>query len=1758
MSTFIEVKQGQPAQSQGANGEIQLRVISGRYFLFAKVNGIWKSIELVAGGLALAQAAGGIGGGAVASLTGTIDNLTVKNLKVDENFIDATGTSRPSFNVINHVVDDTQAHEDYIRNIGYDKMSGSLEITGHDGAQYNQDFLLRLFDSQTNYNAVYVKNPQGGANMQVGVNTTSVMTGTLHIGTSGNDFIVHHNGSVQIGQVFVEGDSGNVDTNAGSLTCSHITAWDIDTGHGANEVYPLNNLYITTAGFNESAYLTWANATDTAGNVRVQMPYDMNLKLVNDSIDDYKLAYNTGQHLTTTSNVIHSNLYLNDAHSSSEPPLHVNTAGYTKILLEDKANNESLVKINTGNDGDLNFETPNFKKVTVEDNTGFGSANFASGFTGAGWQVERDPLSNEYEATFDELTVRGTLSVYELLIQQIKATNGSLIIGSGDRVKEATRNDPENYWGLNYTFTVEDDSEPTSNSYNMANAGPSFAWDDGRFFIFGGGGGVDSWQANVINVIAHNIDNDGNNLWNEIYSTMVEGDMFQIYENANNYGWFKCYTAPTIHGTLANNSQLNARQVDGAFLGTGPNYSGGATHTFKFGGKAATVGHHVREGDLLLAQKWTGIGEQDPPFQPIIQSKIIVSHIANSDANLAPNQFRANVFSTQEQANTMLQNLPLDFVRVGNETDINRQGGIYLTSEDDGAPFIDIYDQVTSWNDWRDIAKTKARLGKLSGITYDSYDIGNTYGLFSSDVFLTGNITAKGGYIGNEDSGWRIDAYGIRNANSNAESRITIGDGYHASANTGFYVGGDGNFSLGDKLTWNAASNTLAVVGEAVIGLEQGQYPLEGMSNHWPMHMGDFIERGTELGWTCYEDTSNLHPNSFSSRSNLSVQDLHMSSTDQGTGFEGSIYIDSTGSGDPGVEWSTEDSFGGYYLKFDNDGGSKRSASWMIQSANSTNASGQMGTSQPVFKHSWSMYYRPRGANLGSNYWDIISRWNQNNDSYWPRLQAKNWHTGGTPKIRYWINAGDEFEDIACEMDTWCLLVWSVTVDDTAGGADKIELWNYSTANGLIDYRINESFSWDGFPFSETDGKNIWFNPQGGLKIDVSEIRHWNNRHLSNTDVAQIWAMPNGPSVTKVDGDSIVTGQLLSQNFSVDNGSRIDLKTGAMAMGGFSCATSNHLRFDPGSGSISIKCDNADLTGTFTFGSGENVQDEVNTAASDAANASSDAANASSDAANASSDASNASSEASNAQATAEQAASDASNAQATADQANSDAANASTAAADAASDAAQAAANAAANDVLLDAMSSDSQITPVEKLTGWPIYQTVLIEREEILLDADDYDLPSSDYYSSYNTLYTYVNTTTSTYSNMATTTNIVRATWDSAWDSYYNERTKLQSNIVQAAQAVANTANTYAQGYASDAANAAEAAANAEAQAQAAFSNAYTDTANTYNTDYTDTSNTTNWDLTQDYTNTSNTYNSNYTDTSNTYNETYTDTSNTENWNSTQDYTNTSNTYNSDYTDTTNTTNWNATQDYTNAANTYTQTYAGWQADGANTNTVVAAAYADYANAYADTINAYSQAISAGISTTATNAFDNVVSAWSFANSSAIGANAYADTQAAGANSVACSYSSGVGTGANSVACSYSSGVGAGANNYSDSSAAAAATAANTYACAHATIAGAMSTAANAYIFSSGVTTINGGNITTGTISADAVDATFISAQAAAINTLIANEIAASNIYGSYIAATQGTVGGFHLNSTTLQSADGKLKLVSTSGGAYIEVTV
>lgn len=92
-------------------------------------------------------------------------------------------------------------------------------------------------------------------------------------------------------------------------------------------------------------------------------------------------------------------------------------------------------------DSVFNFNTAGLTNVLYINTTSIRSANYISGFDPTN-QGDRgfaiDLINNRYVAEFDDLWVRGTMNVHEFVINQIRATNGSLWVSDAAKATSAS------------------------------------------------------------------------------------------------------------------------------------------------------------------------------------------------------------------------------------------------------------------------------------------------------------------------------------------------------------------------------------------------------------------------------------------------------------------------------------------------------------------------------------------------------------------------------------------------------------------------------------------------------------------------------------------------------------------------------------------------------------------------------------------------------------------------------------------------------------------------------------------------------------------------------------------------------------------------------------------------------------------------------------------------------------------------------------------------------------------------------------------------------------------------------------------------------------------------------------------------------------------------------------------------------------------------------------------------------------------------
>ncbi len=184
---------------------------------------------------------------------------------------------------------------------------------------------------------------------------------------------------------------------------------------------------------------------------------------------------------------------------------------------------------------------------------------------------------------------------------------------------------------------------------------------------------------------------------------------------------------------------------------------------------------------MIRAQRFTG--------NDIYKSDLVVSYSAGLNTFYAEPIALAN-------PSIDLPRPGYEYVRLGNVYDTTRQGAVYMTADDSGAPFMDVINGIDSFADFNTFATVKARLGNLSGITDTTVGLtGSTiYGLYTDSIYAKGNLVVGGTVntitlqpntiaIGKIAAAGANSAIKISNNGTAAESGIF---GYNSSGNEVF------------------------------------------------------------------------------------------------------------------------------------------------------------------------------------------------------------------------------------------------------------------------------------------------------------------------------------------------------------------------------------------------------------------------------------------------------------------------------------------------------------------------------------------------------------------------------------------------------------------------------------------------------------------------------------------------------------------------------------------------------------------------------------------------------------------------------------------------------------------------------------------------------------------------------------------------------------------------------------------------------------
>ena len=238
-----------------------------------------------------------------------------------------------------------------------------------------------------------------------------------------------------------------------------------------------------------------------------------------------------------------------------------------------------------------------------------------------------------------------------------------------------------------------------------------------------------------------------------------------------------------VNQTRATNGSVwvsSTGKIISASIGTAPSFS------LFFDTGSDMVGHGFREGDLIRAQRFQGTDS--------FQSDMMVVSVGGS----------GSLTAITTGSGTTPPSGGFEYVRIGNAYSSSRQGAVYMTADDNNAPYIDVIDGVASHSDFNANNNIKARLGKLNGISSTVFGNLSGYGLYSDNVYLEGGINSTFGAIG----GFGISATALSSSDntfilSSSEGNVAMKMGSTSNAmdissGTGIFMSGSGDFRVGN------------------------------------------------------------------------------------------------------------------------------------------------------------------------------------------------------------------------------------------------------------------------------------------------------------------------------------------------------------------------------------------------------------------------------------------------------------------------------------------------------------------------------------------------------------------------------------------------------------------------------------------------------------------------------------------------------------------------------------------------------------------------------------------------------------------------------------------------------------------------------------------------------------------------------------------------------------------------------------------------
>ena len=411
----------------------------------------------------------------------------------------------------------------------------------------------------------------------------------------------------------------------------------------------------------------------------------------------------------------------------------VNKQGDTALnALNARGDSHLQQDVYTGNDTGKITKEGQLQYLSAIIQQFLSSPTFVSGFLGEGFKIWVE--NGNWHIECDNLTVRQTMNIFELLIQKIRSVNGALVVSQSNGKLSAVEEVGTKYkltTGEEFPTFQEGDLVRCQTFAGYQGAGLTFDFTQFAKYDYSGG----AFDSSLIDVtpdsISFNLNDTGNSgfafyKFSESSPTPIEIPSFTLTLEGG-YPGMMAFAA----GLDSNDSPVDGV---GVLLQNGDNVipaikAAQGIHNF-----AITITGDSGHGDGKVTVKQKKAAGSAPNNSLV---KFYWVEVKAVDG--------ASFFADKAEFNGVVPAVGDEVVQMGNTKNPERQALIYITAQESGHPYIEILNGVKT----KSLSGTnRTRLGDLSNIQDSAFPEGQQpsgSGLYCDNAFLRGIFLLRNG-----------------------------------------------------------------------------------------------------------------------------------------------------------------------------------------------------------------------------------------------------------------------------------------------------------------------------------------------------------------------------------------------------------------------------------------------------------------------------------------------------------------------------------------------------------------------------------------------------------------------------------------------------------------------------------------------------------------------------------------------------------------------------------------------------------------------------------------------------------------------------------------------------------------------------------------------------------------------------------------------------------------------------------------------------